>query len=251
MKAKAAKATVTAKPAIFLDRDGTLVRDVRHSADPERLEILVGAAEALAGLHAAGFRLVVVTNQSGVARGAFTLAEAEAMGEALRRRFASLGVPIDGYYFCPHYPGGCVAEFSRVCGCRKPMPGLIAAAAADAAEEEGEPLDLRRSWMVGDSLSDAAAGVAAGVRAIVVDIGRPDVGESVPEGVLLARNLPHAAAIILRGAVPLPAAALASRSGVEDCRLAGEPSQWPDARWATEARREATSFRRGCLKRSI
>ena len=228
-------------PAIFLDRDGTLVRDIRHAADPGRLELLAGVPEALGVLSSAGYRLVVVTNQSGVARGCFSLAEAEAMGEALTASLGALGVELAGYYLCPHYSGPCT--------CRKPAPGLL----INAAESLG--LDLTRSWMIGDQPSDVAAGTAAGVRPILVDIGlvsrppEPPLDAPLAPGTLVARSLPQAVAIILAtdGRIesrdplvrPVPLDRLYRRAPPLDLRQVGEASRWPDAPWAAAALRDA------------
>lgn len=148
-------------PAVFLDRDGTIIRDRDYLADPRGVELLPGAAGGLRALADAGFVLVVVSNQSGVARGFFPESAVAAVNEALAAALArGAGVTIAGWYVCPHGPE------SR-CDCRKPAPGLL----LRAARELG--LDLARSFAVGDRDRDVEAGRAAGVRA-TVRIGRPD-----------------------------------------------------------------------------
>jgi histidinol-phosphate phosphatase family protein len=142
-----------ARPALFLDRDGTLIEDVGYPRDPRDVRLLPGAAAALARLAAAGFALVIVSNQSGVGRGLFGRAEAEAVHAEVLRRFAAEGVSFDGAYYCYHAP-------EDGCGCRKPAPGLLLRAAADLG------LDTGRSFMVGDKAIDVAAGAAAGCRGI-------------------------------------------------------------------------------------
>ncbi|MBZ5710672.1 D-glycero-alpha-D-manno-heptose-1,7-bisphosphate 7-phosphatase [Nannocystis pusilla] len=150
------------RPAIFLDKDGTLIDDVPYNVDPARVCLTRGAREGVTALQAAGYALVVVTNQSGVARGLFG-------GEALlivRARIeALLGRRLDGFYWCPHYPAGVVREYAIACGCRKPQPGLLTRAAGELG------LDLARSWMVGDILSDVEAGCRAGCRTAL--LGQP------------------------------------------------------------------------------
>ena len=186
---------VTAERAlVFIDKDGTLVENVPYNADPARVCLVAGAAEAARRLHAAGYALVVVTNQSGVARGYFpetALAEVEA---AVRARLAQAGVPLEGFYYCPHHPDGVVAEYRRACRCRKPAPGLL----VRAAYRRG--VNLSRCWMIGDILDDVEAGRRAGCRTVLVDTG----GETewatgrwrTPHHV--ARDLGEAAALIVR-----------------------------------------------------
>jgi len=146
------------RPAVFVDRDGTLVREVGYLANPTDLEILPGVPEALRRLQAAGYAIVVVSNQSGVARGLFPRARVyEIMGH-LRRGLRSHGVELDGIYVCPHAP-------EDECPCRKPKPGLL-----ERASEDLE-LALGRSVIVGDKWIDVAAGHGAGTRGILVRSG--------------------------------------------------------------------------------
>jgi D-glycero-D-manno-heptose 1,7-bisphosphate phosphatase len=152
------------RPAVFVDRDGTIVHDRNHLGDPDGLELLPGAAEGLRLLRESGAALVVVTNQSGVARGFFGLSDVERVNERLRELLAAEGVELDGIYVCPHGP-------DDDCPCRKPRPGLI----LQAARELG--LDLARSFMIGDTGADVEAGAAVGavtisVRAEVAGAGR-------------------------------------------------------------------------------
>jgi D-glycero-D-manno-heptose 1,7-bisphosphate phosphatase len=136
------------KPAVFWDRDGTLIPDWGYLGDPSRVRLFSGAARALALLKKRGFLLFVVTNQSGVARGYFP---EKAVGKVHRRLQDLLrpsGADMDGFFYCPHYPGGKVKSYGRVCGCRKPKPGMIRRAARRF------PIDLSRSYMVGDKVDD-------------------------------------------------------------------------------------------------
>ncbi len=150
---------------MFLDKDGTLVEDVPYSADPARVVLAAGAADGLPRLAAAGFRLAVVSNQSGVARGYFpedALKGVEArLGELLR----DIGVSLAGFFYCPHHPAGTVAGYAVRCACRKPAPGMILAAARELGA------DPRACWMVGDILDDVEAGRRAGCRTVLVDNG--------------------------------------------------------------------------------
>lgn len=149
-------------PAIFLDKDGTLIEDVPYNVAPALIRLGDGVRAGVRRLHEAGFALVVVTNQSGVARGYFAESAIAPVEQRLRRL---LGVPLAGFYYCPHHPAGTVAGYGVRCDCRKPEPGMLrrAAAALD--------LDLERSWLVGDILNDIEAGRRAGCRTVLLDNG--------------------------------------------------------------------------------
>jgi D-glycero-D-manno-heptose 1,7-bisphosphate phosphatase len=179
--------------AVFLDKDGTLIEDVPYNVDPERIRLMSGAAEGLQRLHRAGFRLIVVSNQSGVARGLFAEDALTAVEARLRTLLAEVGIPLAGFYTCPHLPEGCVPAYTRACDCRKPEPGLIRRAAREHA------VDLTRSWMVGDILNDIEAGRRAGCRTVLVDNGgeteRRITPARTPEYVV--RDLRQAAWIIV------------------------------------------------------
>lgn len=146
--------------AVFLDRDGTLIREVGYLSDLADLELLPGATSALRRLGEAGYLRLVVTNQSGVARGYFPLRFVEATHRELRRRLREQGADIEGFYVCPHHP-----DFTGACECRKPKLGLVSA----AAREWGA--DLASSWVVGDKLGDVELGRGAGCRTALVLTG--------------------------------------------------------------------------------
>jgi D-glycero-D-manno-heptose 1,7-bisphosphate phosphatase len=154
-----------AQPAIFLDKDGTLIEDVPYNIDPERIRLSPGCAEGLHSLSAAGYPLFVISNQSGVARGYFPEAALAAVEHRLRELLAELGVSLAGFYFCPHHPEGKVAPYARDCSCRKPEAGLLLRAART------HDLDLARSWFIGDILDDVEAGRRAGCRTVLIDNG--------------------------------------------------------------------------------
>jgi len=178
------------RKAVFLDRDSTVIEDMRYSADIARMKVLPGVIEGLVRLQEAGYTLVIVTNQSGVARGCFTEAELRAFHEALTARLAESGVRLARIYYCPHYPEGKLPEYSTVCDCRKPAPGMILRAAKELA------LDLPDSWMIGDSDRDTAAGRGAGCRTILVETADdPQTGNPNPD--FRAKDLQAAADIIL------------------------------------------------------
>ena len=152
-------------PAVFLDKDGTLLVDVPYNVDPARMRLLPGAAEAIGRLDRAGYALVVVSNQSGVARGLFPPEALEAVGARLEELFELAGARLSGFYFCPHLPGGKDPRYGVACDCRKPAPGLLLRAAGDLG------IDLAASWMLGDILDDVEAGNRAGCRSILVGDG--------------------------------------------------------------------------------
>ena len=178
--------------AVFVDKDGTLVEDVPYNVDPERIRLMPGAAEGLQRLHRAGFRLIVISNQSGVARGLFTEDALAAVEARLRMLLAEADVPLAGFYVCPHLPDGCVPAYARACDCRKPEPGLILRAAREHA------IDPTRSWMVGDILNDVEAGRRAGCRTLLVCSGGETEWRITPARTPhhVARDLREAAQII-------------------------------------------------------
>jgi D-glycero-D-manno-heptose 1,7-bisphosphate phosphatase len=150
-----------------------------------------GIGPGLRALRAAGFLLVIVTNQSGIARGFFTPGDLDVMHRHLRRELQALGVAIDGIYYCPHHRDGVVPALAVDCRCRKPQPGMVYRAQADL------DLDLGTSWLVGDILDDVQAGKQAGCRTVLVDIGteaRPGDRARCPD--FVARDTPHAFRII-------------------------------------------------------
>jgi len=180
--------------AVFLDRDGVLIEDVGYLSEPGAVALLPGAAEAVAALRDAGWRVVVITNQSGVARGMLTEARLAEIHARLRELLAVEGAEIDGLYYCPHHPDGDVEAYRRSCDCRKPAPGLLRAAARELE------IGLSASWMVGDKASDIAAGAAAGCRTVLVgSAARAGDGSPAPDH--RTASLPGAVRIIL-GAGP-------------------------------------------------
>jgi D,D-heptose 1,7-bisphosphate phosphatase len=151
--------------AVFIDKDGTLVEDRPYNVDPAQIVFTPGAIEGLRMLADAGFALVVVSNQSGVARGYFDRGSVEALLSQLQAVLAAQDVPLMGCYYCPHHPAGVVAEFATHCDCRKPLPGMV----VRASREHG--LDPAASYFIGDILDDVEAGHRAGCRSILLDRG--------------------------------------------------------------------------------
>src|SRR5262245_33354588 len=165
------------REAVFLDRDGTLIEEVNYLAEPEQVRLIAGAADAVRSLNDAGGLVVVVTNQAGVARGLFPESRVHAVHERLTALLAEHGARLDGFYYCPHHPSEGVGEYRRECDCRKPKPGLLRVAAREL------DIDLSRSWMIGDKVTDAQAGAAAGCRTILVRTGH---GRELPAELPLA-----------------------------------------------------------------
>jgi D-glycero-D-manno-heptose 1,7-bisphosphate phosphatase len=152
-------------PAVFLDKDGTLVVDEPPNMDTTRVRFYPHAFEALRLLQHAGFALIVVTNQGGVAHGLLTEADVRHMHAYLLRRFAEADIELHGFYYCPHHPQGVIDPYAIECLCRKPHPGLLMQASCELR------IDMSRSWMVGDILHDVEAGRWAGCRTILLNHG--------------------------------------------------------------------------------
>ncbi len=177
--------------ALFLDRDGTLVHPRRYPSRPEQLHLYDGIGPELRLLQKAGFRLVIITNQAGIARGFFTEADLQRMHEYLSSQLEQLGVWLDAVYYCPHHPAGVIPELAVRCDCRKPQPGMLLRAAKDL------DLDLQSSWFIGDILDDVEAGNRIGCRTILVDLGtEQSPGEQIRCPNFVARDTLHALRII-------------------------------------------------------
>jgi len=183
------------RPAVFLDRDGTLIEDVGYLDSLTRIALFPWTIDAIRALNRAGLPLVVVTNQSGVARQYFDEAFVQETHHALERRLAAGGACVDAYYYCPHHPDGKLPEYARSCDCRKPRPGLIERAARDLH------LDPARSFVVGDKWGDVGLARAVGARALLVRTGTGAIAEQRPRpGVtadVVLDNLAAAASWIL------------------------------------------------------
>ena len=169
------------RPAVFLDRDGTLMRDVDYCGDPRQVEVFPGAAETLRKLKDAGYKLIIITNQSGIARGYFSEDDYRAVEREFLRQLGNDS--IDATYYCADLPG---TNSPR----RKPAPGMILEA------QREHRLDLARSYFIGDKSSDVGCGRNAGVRTILVQTGygAPEIDSGAD---WIARDLSHAAEIIL------------------------------------------------------
>ncbi len=189
-----------AAKAVFVDRDNTLIEDPGYLADPSALRLLPGAELAVKSFMQAGYKVVVVTNQSGVARGILTEETLGKIHDRLRALLEGKGAHLDAIYYCPFHPEGSVEEYALDSDLRKPKPGML----LQAAEEMD--LDLAESWMIGDSARDIDAGQRAGTKTIRVRKPKPDLpGEVADENVtadFTVRNIVEAARIILRHSPP-------------------------------------------------
>lgn len=152
------------QPPIFVDRDGTLVEEVHFLSTFDQMRLIAGAAQAIRRANAAGGAVIVISNQSGVARGKFSEEFARQCADHLRKLLAEQGARIDGYYFCPHHPQG-APPYNIECEDRKPRPGMMLRAAAELGVE------LEGAWMIGDRKSDLQTGAQLGVRPLLVRTG--------------------------------------------------------------------------------
>jgi len=181
--------------AVFLDRDGTLIEEVDYLRRPDQVRLFPWTIDAVRALNRAGARAILVTNQSGVARGLFD----EPMVHAVHERLADLlragGAYLDAYYYCPHHPDGCVREYARACDCRKPRRGLVDRAVDAFA------IDPAQSFTVGDRWLDVALARTVGGRGVLVrtGYGADEARRPVPDVVAdaVADNLAGAASWIL------------------------------------------------------
>lgn len=173
-------------PAVFVDRDGVLIREVNYLRRPEQVRLLRGSAEAVKALRRAGYKVVCITNQSGVGRGYLTLATLKKAHARLSRDLRAKGARLDGLYFCPHLP-------EAGCRCRKPKTGMI----EDAARDLG--LEAAKSWFVGDTTADLACAAAAGCAgSVLVRTGKGGRdGKHAAKPAHVSRNLASAARWIL------------------------------------------------------
>jgi len=152
--------------AVFLDRDGTIVEDVGYLNSPEQLQFIPGSIEAIKMLNEAGYKVVVITNQAGVARGLITEDMLQTIDKTLNKWILNGGAHLDGIYYCPHHPEYGIYPYKQACECRKPHTGLI-----KKAEKDLE-IDLSQSFMIGDKSTDIEAGKCAGTKTVFVTTGK-------------------------------------------------------------------------------
>ena len=183
------------KPAVFLDRDGTVIEEVGYLNRLERVSFFPWSVDAVRVLGDAGLLVVVVTNQAGVARGYFDEQLVRATHALIDERMRNGRARIDGYYYCPHHPDGKVEPYRTVCDCRKPKPGMILRAAREL------DIDVGRSFVVGDRWLDVEMGRAVGATTVLVKTGYGLEDDDRPDGLeadRVANSLMDAAGWILR-----------------------------------------------------
>jgi len=182
------------KKAVFLDKDGTLIKNVSYNADPALIQFVPYAFEALQILKQYEFLFVIITNQPGIAFAYFTEIELNKVREHIKEKLQQQGIDIIGFYYCPHHRSGILHSYAIDCNCRKPAPGLFFKAASDMN------IDLSQSWMIGDILNDVEAGNKAGCKTILINNGNETewlLNESrTPD--YTVKNLKEAAEIIIR-----------------------------------------------------
>ena len=176
-----------ASGAVFIDRDGTLTEERFYMSDPDQVVLLPGAATALSDLREAGFKLVIVTNQSGIARGLYSEDEYHAVAKRLDDLLVEAGSPVDVTMYCPHHP-----DFGPACECRKPATGMYRQAAAELG------IDLADSYYVGDKVADVTPAHALGGVGVLVRTGYgEEEAARVPAGTAVVEDLVEAAHLIL------------------------------------------------------
>lgn len=151
--------------AVFIDRDGTINEEVGHLGDVDRFRLYSESARAIRMLNEAGYKVVVITNQAGIAKGYFTEEDVEEIHAHMKAELAKADAHVDAIYYCVHHPEFGDGEYRQACSCRKPEPGMILQAAKDL------DIDLSQSYMIGDTAKDMIAGKRAGCRTILVLTG--------------------------------------------------------------------------------
>jgi|SRR5690242_17934505 len=178
--------------AVFFDKDGTLIKDIPYNVNPKKIQLDPFAFQALGRLQKSGFRLFIISNQPGVAKGFFSVQELDLAFEKLLSLLSREGITIDDYYYCPHFKNGKMTQYAVECNCRKPMPGLILKAA------KAHNINLKRSWMVGDILNDVEAGNRAGCKTVLIDNGNETEWLGGPYRIpaVITKNLLDASSVI-------------------------------------------------------
>ncbi len=154
------------KPAVFLDRDGTIIEEVNYLKDKNDLKLIQGAAKALKKLNKLNFLTVLVTNQSGVARGYFDEDNVSVINNELKNILNKKNANLDAIYYCAHHPNGTVEKYAKQCNCRKPATGMI-----DNAIKDFENIDIKNSYVIGDKFIDVELAHNAGCKGILVKTG--------------------------------------------------------------------------------
>ena len=181
------------RKAIFLDKDGTLIPDVPYNVDPDKISLSPNTVDGLLALQQQGFMLLIISNQSGIARGFFDHDALVIVEQKIQSLLQKYGLSLAGFYYCPHHPESVIARYRLDCTCRKPKPGLILEAGLD------HQIDLSQSWLIGDILHDIEAGHRAGCKAILINNGNETDWEMnsqrIPDA--MVQNIDEAAMYIL------------------------------------------------------
>jgi D-glycero-D-manno-heptose 1,7-bisphosphate phosphatase len=170
-------------PAAFLDRDGVLNKDIGYLHKVDQVDWIPGAPEAVQTLNRAGYLVIVVSNQSGIARGFYDERAVHRLHLHMQEHLMAQGAHIDAFYFCPHHPDGVIKELAVTCRCRKPGPGLLEQAARDW------PIDISRSFLIGDKDSDVEAARAFGIDAVKFDARRASLLNVVVDEIMRISRL--------------------------------------------------------------
>lgn len=183
-------------PAVFFDRDGSINEDIGYVSRPEDLVVYPWAAEAIRLVNESGMKAIVITNQSGIARGMYTEETLRQIHERLQEEVARKGARIDAFYYCPHHPNIGESQYRQICSCRKPLPGMLQQAARE------HDIDISRSYVIGDKSSDLNAASNAGAKGVLVltGYGRETYGDSRRwpcEPLFVAQDLLEAVTLIL------------------------------------------------------
>ncbi len=188
--------TSALRPAVFLDRDGTMIEEAGYLSSLDAVKWYPGTKDSIRLLNRAGFLVCVITNQGGIGLGLFDDTFVQMVHTTLDAELAASGARIDGWYYCPHHPNATIPELKSPCACRKPGRAMIDA----ACREHG--IDLARSWVIGDRDVDVQMAATVGARGILVTTGHgardlEKLGRVLPDGTLVARDLTEAVAEVL------------------------------------------------------
>jgi D-glycero-D-manno-heptose 1,7-bisphosphate phosphatase len=180
--------------AIFIDKDGTLIKNVPYNVNTNLIQFEEHVTDALQLLQAAGYQLIIITNQPGVAFSYYSEEAVQRVYQFLQNELSQQGIQLNGFYYCPHHRQGSNRSYTRECYCRKPLPGMLLQAATD------HDIDLENSWMIGDILDDTEAGNRAGCRTILLNKGNETEWElgNNRRPTFMCSNWKEAAAIIIQ-----------------------------------------------------
>jgi D-glycero-D-manno-heptose 1,7-bisphosphate phosphatase len=184
-------------PALFLDRDGVVNREVGYLSKPEQVEFLPGIFKLCRSAQAMGYKIIIITNQAGIARGLYSEADFHFLMHWMIEQFANEQIHLDGYYYCPHHPEHGIGRYRVDCPDRKPQPGML----LQASREHG--IDLSQSLLIGDRCSDITAGAAAGVGKLILLEGTESAGYGLAVGHVVVPVLAKVTAFLIASRLPV------------------------------------------------